>query len=160
MSTDPNFQLPTLFDDADHASLGAQRAFHRGLLLWLAAAVLVAIFGLVQDPWAGFASAGAFAAALVIGAVEERSNPERAWYEQRAVAESVKSLAWKCAVGGGEFEIGDGTADEVDARFVHALAALRSHLSAQPPQLAVPVTITDEMRRIRDGTLAERRTGI
>ncbi|MEV0530360.1 DUF4231 domain-containing protein [Kitasatospora sp. NPDC050463] len=90
--------LPELFRVADSASLQGQR---RSVLLsaWeLALLVVAAAAGSADgEPWA-WPAAVAYLGAIVLALVISRQNPQGLWYEGRAAAESVKTLAWKFAV--------------------------------------------------------------
>ncbi|MGV9266308.1 DUF4231 domain-containing protein [Kitasatospora sp. NPDC003701] len=90
--------LPELFRVADSASLQGQR---RSVLLsaWELALLVVAAAAGSADgaPWA-WPAAVAYLGAIVLALVISRQNPQGLWYEGRAAAESVKTLAWKFAV--------------------------------------------------------------
>lgn len=90
--------LPRLFWAADAASrMGQDRTVW--LSLWeLALLVAAASAGAADgEPWA-WAAAVAYLGAVIIAALIARQNPQRLWYDGRAVAESVKTLSWKYAV--------------------------------------------------------------
>lgn len=60
--------------------------------------------------------------ALVLRVLRLLFRPDRLWYEARAVAESVKSIAWRYAVGGEPFQIAstpDALRDVIRDRFNH-----------------------------------------
>ncbi|MFG2820741.1 DUF4231 domain-containing protein [Kitasatospora sp. NPDC048365] len=90
--------LPRLFWAADGASVQGQgRAVTLSrweLLLLVAAAATGSADG---AGWA-WAAAAAYLGALTTAALMARQNPQRLWYDGRAVAESVKTLVWKYAV--------------------------------------------------------------
>jgi hypothetical protein len=82
-------------------------------------------------------------------------RPERAWYEGRAAAESVKTLAWRYMVRGESFEAGEGA----DAKFVRELKGLLQDLadlalSDDDPEAA---QITAAMRAARAHDFVFRR---
>ncbi|HZC05724.1 MAG TPA: DUF4231 domain-containing protein [Ktedonobacterales bacterium] len=121
--------MPPLFHDADRRAIHAQ-VFFFGWLRWelvlLGLGVLVGVFNgaatrigpisLVVPPFtiAGLrittltafeiTEALLLALALVMRLIRVITRPERLWYEARAVAESVKSIAWRYAVGGEPFQ--------------------------------------------------------
>ena len=121
--------MPALFHHADRKSVSAQK-FYFGWLRWelilLGLGVLVGAFNgvtrsigpvsLVVPPFPVFgyrittltafeiAEAGLLALALAMRLARVFTRPERLWYEARAVAESVKSIAWRYAVGGEPFQ--------------------------------------------------------
>ena len=104
-------QMPAVYAFASKASAKGQNRFKR--LTWLALFLLVlaAGGGVVDRPWAGWASAAAFLASIVLTALASYEKSQRAWYDGRAAAESAKSIVFKYAVGGEPFPIGDPKAD-------------------------------------------------
>ena len=70
----------------------------------LAAAVL-GLFGVAVDGvnWAALLASLGFLVSLLASSWLLWQRPERAWYDARAGAESIKTLAWQFAVAGGEF---------------------------------------------------------
>lgn len=155
--------FPALYRDADVASLKAQRQFLIATAAALACSVVGAVAGALDPSWAGYVAAVAFVGALAASFALLRGNPEKLWYDGRAVAESVKTLAWQYAVGGGDFPRGSAVADPedervVDRRFVDALAAVRDGLGDVAPVPQGPVEqLTQPMRKLRASSLAARR---
>ncbi|WP_327068384.1 DUF4231 domain-containing protein [Kitasatospora sp. NBC_01250] len=100
-STEPVHEaelLPELFRVADLASRRGQRhsiTLARWQLLLLTAGA--AVGSLAGRPYAWVAAA-AYLGAGGLAALVSRQNPQGLWYEGRAAAESVKTLAWKFAV--------------------------------------------------------------
>jgi hypothetical protein len=84
------------------------------------------------------------------------TNPRRSWYDTRAAAESVKSLAWQYAVGGGDFV---STIPEIDARqqLLRAVAEVRNRLNKQPLPLPGANEVTQAMESLRAAPLNVRR---
>ena len=70
-----------------------------------------------------------FASALVATGWLLWQRPERDWYDARAGAESVKTLTWQFAVGGGEFPI-DVNDQDVRVRFVARLREVLTDLAS------------------------------
>jgi SMODS and SLOG-associating 2TM effector domain 3/SMODS and SLOG-associating 2TM effector domain 1 len=155
--------LPALYRDADAASLRAQRQFFAATAAILACSIVAAIFGAVDADWAGYISALAFVGALAGSYVVLKSNPERVWYDGRAVAESVKTLAWQYAVGGGDFPrslASPESAEEraTDRRFIAALVEVRRGLGDVTPVPQGPIQqLSTTMRNIRASNLESRR---
>ena len=121
--------MPPLFHHADKRSARAQRFFFAWLrweLILLGLGVLVGAFNgvttqigpvsLLVPPFTiggirittlsafEITEAALLALALVMRLIRFITRPERLWYEARAVAESVKSIAWRYAVGGEPFQ--------------------------------------------------------
>src|SRR5438105_1326840 len=112
-------ELPSVFVAADRSSLSQQR-----LSLWLRRVqlltlVVAAALGAVavrtgSVEWGPLLAGLAFVVAGLMEATILTVQPERGWYGGRAVAESVKTLAWRYAVAGEPFAKpgrGDGEAD-------------------------------------------------
>ncbi|TQM78233.1 uncharacterized protein DUF4231 [Saccharothrix saharensis] len=101
--------LPALFHDAERASLRGQRQALAWSRIRLISAVLAAIGGAMTWKFFGDASPGgalamvAFSVALVVEILLWTQQPERDWYAGRAVAESIKTLAWRYAAAGAPF---------------------------------------------------------
>ncbi|MFG3604381.1 DUF4231 domain-containing protein [Micromonospora chersina] len=100
--------LPSVFRDADRAAKQAQRGTLRWTLVRLTGAVAAAIGGAISlalfgKEWAGAISALGFGAALVAEFVLLQSGYERSWYQSRASAESLKTIAWRYAVAADPF---------------------------------------------------------
>ncbi|MET8698174.1 DUF4231 domain-containing protein [Kitasatospora sp. NPDC058032] len=157
--------LPELFRTADQASLSGQQQtlrWYRGLISML---VLAAAVGSLPGPDDKGASditpLFSVVALLVAGyfwARLRRSNPQGRWYEARAAAESVKTLAWKYSVRARPFE-GDAESADVDRGYLlqveDVLRAFEDPAIVPPESVA---EITPEMRRVRAESLTARRT--
>ncbi|MCX4747315.1 DUF4231 domain-containing protein [Kitasatospora sp. NBC_01287] len=157
--------LPEPFRTADQASVEAQRQtlrWYRGMILMLV--VAAAVSAVIAPSSSGHGSAAPFvsvAAFLLAGyfwARLRRANPQARWYEARAAAESVKTLAWKYTVRAHPF---DGPADspEVDEWYREQVAGVLRTFEAGgslPPDAAPE--ITDGMRQLRAADLTARRT--
>lgn len=105
--------MPGFFADADAASLNGQRLYLRLNRIRLASAIVGAAGSIVvlsdsrMNYSAGVALAG-FLVALVAELVLSYLQPERDWYSGRAMAESMKTMAWRYAVHGEPFTAGLG----------------------------------------------------
>jgi hypothetical protein len=156
----PRVAFPSLFLAADDRAAGAQASYLKLLrvrLLLLSVAAAAAIPAVSTGHVKPFAilSAAAFAAAGAIEAHLLRSHPEVDWYRARAVAESVKTLAWRYMVGGDPVAI---SLEGADAEFVDRLREILNDLS----DLTLPIPtgsgqLTAEMREARGYSLDRRR---
>lgn len=175
--------MPPLFHDADKRSIRAQ-AFYYGWLQWelilLVLGVLVGAFSgvatqvgplaLVVPPFSllGYristlnafvlAEAILLLAALVMRVLRVAFRPDRLWYEARAVAESVKSMTWRYAVGGEPFDIAvapDALRAIVADRFENIQADLSKYRA--PEAVRSHHQITPGMDAVRALPLAERK---
>jgi hypothetical protein len=158
----PEPELPALHQSFDACAAAGQTRFLRLTRASLLATVIAAAAGAVSigdgPDWAAVVALLAFAAAAGSRLLLLQERPERAWYDARAGAESVKTLAWQYAVGGGPFACGGSDPDprqRLAERFrelIHATPALRHPPGAGNQQ------ITDWMRDLRDRPLADRQT--
>lgn len=151
---------PGLYQAADAASLRQQRAFLRAVRFRLTFVVLAAIFAAFTlrvgagavDVFA-VGTALAFVCALVIELSVTGSRPDSGWYVGRALAESVKTLTWRYAVGASPFALSRSDADD---EFVARLRALHDDLPNIRLLATTAPAITDRMRSLRTSALAER----
>ncbi|MEU6795720.1 DUF4231 domain-containing protein [Nonomuraea wenchangensis] len=117
--------IPSLYRAAQAASSSGQKRFLRATrlrltLLMLAAIMSVAIWRVANIEISSILSVTAFGGALITGTYLALVRPERAWYEGRAVAESVKSLMWRYMAGGATFRAsGSNNKLTVEQLFVH-----------------------------------------
>jgi hypothetical protein len=150
-ASDPGLELPPLFHAADLLSLAGQRRAFTLLFFQLAALVAAAAADWVDATvgavrLAPALAGGLFLAALLLGLETVRVRPERQWYLGRALAESVKSLAWLYAVGGHPFPLGDASAGP---RFEQRAAALLAQLAPEGIEVGTGREITAGMRDLR-----------
>ncbi|MFE0458996.1 DUF4231 domain-containing protein [Kitasatospora sp. NPDC058965] len=152
--------LPEPFHTADRAALLGQRQTLRWYRWMIVMLVLAAAVGVVATG-RGAAPLVSVAAFLVAGFFWSRlrsTNPQAHWYQARAAAESVKTLAWAYTVRAHPF---DGPADslEVDevyrAELARLLATFEEYGVFGPD--AAP-EVTDGMRSLRAESLVVRRT--
>ncbi|MFD7587807.1 DUF4231 domain-containing protein [Kitasatospora sp. NPDC059811] len=153
--------LPGFFWAADAASLRGQRrsvllsAWE--LLLLVAAAATGSADG---EPWA-WPAAAAYLGAIVLAVVISRQNPQGLWYEGRAAAESVKTLAWKFAVRADAYQPPPHTLPDAEGLYRvqlgGVLGAFRDGRVVAPGAGAELAGITAAMRDLREQPLAVRR---
>jgi SMODS and SLOG-associating 2TM effector domain 3/SMODS and SLOG-associating 2TM effector domain 1 len=100
----------------------------------------------------------AFCIALSVRMRLLNDRPQRTWYGGRAAAESARTLAWRYAVGGAPFQIGQDP-DEVDMAFTKRLQEILTDVNAG--SLVAPTEIhtqiTPRMRELRARSLEERK---
>lgn len=158
----PNADMPQLFRAADAASLEGQArylAWTRARLFLIVAAAACGIgsfrVGSGQVDLLSLMALVLFIAAVLFEGMLWRQHPERDWYDGRALAESVKTLAWKFAVAGGPFSLGKDP-KEAERSFAERLNELKEpyrdlNLSAIPGEF-----ITPWMRDLRNAPFSER----
>ena len=156
------FDFPETFVTTDAASLEGQRRFIRStriqLLLLVVASAAGAFSWTVNRTWDGAAllAGVAFLAAAVLRTVLIRGRPHRVWYDGRAAAESIKTLAWKYSVAGDPFLSTNVDSDDVFRRLSSdVLASFGTLGSAVGSASNEP---TQSMRSFRNTPLAERRS--
>lgn len=156
--------FPALYQAADTASKSAQnyyvRLFRATLVLLLVGALLGAV-SIKSGRWQEFSSIGAavlLAASLALNSALKLLAPEKTWFGGRAVAESVKSVAWRYMVGGDPFRI-DLDPTVAISKFSDELKAIlkeRRSLSAKFTDPANALQITPEMEEQRRKSTDER----
>ena len=158
--------LPALHNAASKASITAQERyialFGLNLLLLSLGAIVTGVSLQSNSMRATFAMiAGiSFTLSLIVAAALGTKRYEKSWYGGRAIAESVKTLAWKYMTGAEPYEI-FLSARDADERFgmdVSAVLEQRRHLSgALHGELSNSPQITAEMRFIRQLNTDERK---
>jgi SMODS and SLOG-associating 2TM effector domain 3/SMODS and SLOG-associating 2TM effector domain 1 len=165
----PNIDLPAIFEVADGVSVKGQQQTKRRIIAQLVALNLAAacsVFslkisaGAVTLDWTGLVAAVAFVVVLFIQISRNTHKPEQAWYDGRAVAESVKSLAWKYAVGSRPFALGDANAPNVDRLFIGRLQDIVRQMDDPHSSMALrdeDQQISASMRALRAQPLGIRK---
>ncbi|MFF7632320.1 DUF4231 domain-containing protein [Kitasatospora sp. NPDC008050] len=162
-STDPVHEaelLPELFRVADSASQRGQRhsiTLARWQLLLLTAGA--AVGSLAGRPYAWVAAA-AYLGAGWLAVVVSRRNPQGLWYEGRAAAESVKTLAWKFAVRADAYQPLPTTLPDAEGLYdLQLRGILRGfrHSPALPGDAERRAGVTAAMRELREQPLTVRR---
>lgn len=160
-------ELSGTYRSADALSGAGQRRTRRLVATELVSLILAGVAGLTSyrvgaqgwDLWA-LAAALCFALALTCTVIRSVSKPESHWYIGRAGAESVRTLAWRYAVGGEPFPVGAATDEAAVAlRYLDRLREILDELSGAG-LAAEPVDadeLTDPMRALRRSGLAERK---
>jgi hypothetical protein len=169
--------LPSLHADASAVSARNQRWFYRLTRATLLLGVLAAVGGVatieinlshLQVDMAAVGSMIAFAGMSVLTIYIQAKHPERVWYQARALAESVKTLAWQYSVGGSEYVRGasdepdepdEPDAHEVRARFLAELQEIVVSMNRLGMEASLPLQedqITDAMRTLRSKSLFDR----
>src|SRR5688500_7549214 len=93
--------MPALFADADGASLRAQKQYLWQVRVDLSLILIASLFGALSvgdtelKRAVAVGSAVAFGLSVIATAVLGIRRDDRKWFEGRAIAESVKTLAWR-----------------------------------------------------------------
>ncbi|MEV4558651.1 DUF4231 domain-containing protein [Kitasatospora sp. NPDC049285] len=161
--------LPGLFWAADGASLqGQARAV--ALARWELLMLVVAAFAGSADGalWA-WAAALAYLGALFMAVMVAWQNPQRLWYDGRAVAESVKTLVWKYAVRADSYQPPPRKLPDAERLYDIQLAGILSEFDSDrvTPGVSEELRvwraparhpqITETMEKLRDQPLSVRR---
>jgi protein-S-isoprenylcysteine O-methyltransferase Ste14 len=142
--------MPPLFRAADAASLAGQALTVRLARLQLVLLTGAALFAtLPQWHWSVAVAGALLVMAMWYALRNHREAPQAAWYEGRAVAESIKTLVWKYSVGADR--------PDPDALYDTQLSALLHTFRDKGvlPHDAEP-EITAGMRNLRAAPLAVR----
>lgn len=148
--------FPQLQRAGEGVAATAQRLLTRWVKATLLLTVLAAAMGPIEHAWAGWIAAVSFAIALMLGVVALRRDIEARWYDARALAETVKSMSWKYAVGSSDYPKNGADEPTVQLHFEERLATLLPALvtldALPPPEPASH----DEIRALRQAPLATR----
>lgn len=91
--------LPGLYQSANDASIAEQRKHFHSIFWYLFLLILASLFAFIADgspnPFFRIMSALFFLITLFIMIWQRVSKPDDTWYNGRAVAESVKTRAWR-----------------------------------------------------------------
>src|SRR3954452_13487116 len=146
-------ELPALHDATSEMSARAQREFlwltwSQLLLVLVAATAGVVTLKVGKDATPAGAVVGliAFVVSILLRLFALARRPEGRWYEGRAAAESVKTLAWRFAVGGHPFPV---TGIDVEELFVSRVNEVLSSLSSLDTGQASASQLTSGMKALR-----------
>lgn len=159
---------PALHEAADAASLRGQKQYLAALKTRLGGLILAAVGGgvlisLGAPEVGGWLALIGFLTALLAEWYTSNQKPDRAWYEGRAAAESVKTLAWRYTVRGDSFDSVSGRGVEVDEGEVarEFISRIRETLhdlnDVDLGEAATSEQITPTMRGIRDSSFLDRK---
>lgn len=161
-SSDQEFDLPAIYVAADQASGRGQRSYMRLSAIRLISLLVGAFAGALSFVATSFAVWGwLLLLAFVVAAFAEfsliRVQPERDWYAGRAIAESVKTLAWRYSVRGEPFNsmMSDRAAEEL------LLARIKEVVRKGSDRIDLEIgsaVVTEAMRSLRAEGLESRRS--
>lgn len=146
-------QLPGLFRSADAASVKAQANYFLGLKLYLFLLVVAATVTYLwpSDEFGAIASAILFLLTLGILIYLRLKRPDDTWYNGRAVAESVKTRAWRWVMRAEPYD-DSHTHEAVTTLFIDDMKKILSQNRRLSDALDVSVgfeAITESMANIR-----------
>jgi SMODS and SLOG-associating 2TM effector domain 3/SMODS and SLOG-associating 2TM effector domain 1 len=150
--------LPALFQAADDRAIRAQATFLRTTALQIYGLVLLAAVetaqGIADDARFLDVAVAVIAAGLILIRVVSMSwRSEKVWYQARAAAESLKTMAWKFMMRSAPF---DG--DDAEHLFLGRLTGVLRDLPDQPitPPAPDAPQVTPTMRTVRSAQIGVR----
>jgi hypothetical protein len=155
--------LPGLYQCADSASLKEQKKYFTGIAIYLILLIVAALFAYFsneqQNPTTKILSALFFLTTLSIMVWLRVAKPDDIWYNGRAVAESVKTRAWRWMLRAEPYKSFED--DEiVRKKFVGDLKTILNQNKSLIGKLGVEVSveepISEIMQIVRDLPLEER----
>lgn len=152
--------LPSLYHSADTLSLKRQRAFFLALrlnLMFLTGAAVLSLLN-ISHWWGALLQAIVLLGALSTTVYLMTQRPERTWYAARAVAESVRTLAWRFAMRSEPF---DGSDQEARLQFASKLREVTSQnveVASRLTSAPGAKNVTDGMLELRASPLGQRST--
>jgi hypothetical protein len=103
---------PGMYQDAEAASSRAEKQYFYAVLATVVLLMVSALTSLVEfaRPWSSFLQAGALLGSLAITIYRAQQEPQKLWYDMRALAEAVKSLAWRFMMRAKPYDLNEATA--------------------------------------------------
>ncbi len=153
--------LPGLYQSSGQASLEAQSTYFRSLRWYLILLVLAVFIAFVwpNDSFGALSSAILFLVTLGILIFIRVQRPDDTWYNGRAVAESVKTRAWRWMMRADPYEDTDNI-KIVSGQFMNDLKAILNQNRSLSHSLqcasGVNDPISDKMKYVRSLSVPER----
>lgn len=156
-----DFDLPGVWKNADEESRRGQLWTLRLTWLKVGAGGVAALGGALS--WtvgrvdiAAWVVLVGFLVALGSELASWATQPERLWYEGRAVAESAKTLAWRYAIGADPFPV-EMLRPEAEANFRDRMSAVADQVADRVVFDAEQSVLTPAMDALRSKPFGERR---
>lgn len=157
-----NSDFPALFNAADEASLSAQQKY----LLLVKSDLAILVVSALMSSWSpngadplAIPSAILITVGIFITYLLSSSKHERVWFDARAVAESVKSLAWRYMTASEPFP-SSLTHQNLDEKFLEqldqVLKARQDIASELSTETSTTPQISETMRQIRQLPTSDR----
>lgn len=150
--------FPALYTSADGNSASAQSRFLAALVGSLGCLVVAALLSTLNIPniWFAGAQVVVLLGSLALTVYLANGKPQRLWYGSRALAESVKTVAWRYMMRAEPFDLPD---TEVRPHFIRALRRIlddNKSIGSQSDEVSGNSQITARMDEIRGLPLADR----
>lgn len=153
--------LPGLYQSANQASLSAQNVYYTSLRWYLLLLVLAAFvsYSRPNDVVVALVSASLFLITLGILIFIRVKRPDDVWYNGRAVAESVKTIAWRWMMRAEPYEDNENI-EIVSRTFLNDLKTILDQNKSLSHSLQAGVALNDpiseKMREVRKLSVADR----
>lgn len=153
--------LPGVWKNADEESKRGQQWTLRLTWLKIGAGILAALGGVLswtvdRGDIAAWTVLIGFLVALGSELATWATQPERLWYEGRAVAESAKTLAWRYAIGADPFPV-EMPRPEAEANFRERMSSVANQVADRVVFDAEQPVLTPAMDALRSKSFSERR---
>lgn len=156
-----SLDLPALFHDADSASNAQQNRYLSLIVAEYGAILVAAILTTINAKHAGFLVIYALIiiASLSIMLVRTLSKPEQDWYKCRALAESIKTIAWRYSMKSEPFNDRLQIESKKDFRdYLTEILKANAHIGHTIAGLNTGgAQVTDSMNQIRGGSISDRK---
>jgi hypothetical protein len=157
-------ELPSIFIDSDQASQSAQRAYLRLIKADIGFVLVAAVLGAFAPTLAearvalAYLIVAAFSGSLLASVVLANRRYDRLWYGGRALAESVKTLAWRFSTRAEPYNTEDGASTERFVADLEQVLAQKKALGIVPLGETTTVSgqITGAMSRLRAANVDTR----
>lgn len=154
--------LPGLFCWAEDVKSRGRRRLLTGTRIRLGLTVLVAVVAVAATPfdskdvaWSAIVAAAGLLGAVFADLALLQMRPERDWVEGGALAEAIKSLAWRYAVGGDPFPAPHLRADDVFLDELDELSSAGQELDVSAAMGGPPISA--QMRALRSAPFDVRK---
>jgi hypothetical protein len=142
--------FPAIFRHADQSAITHQKRYRRLVIAFSATASITAISGLIQQSQIQMSIAFSMTVVqLMATLVNSALGWNHRWYQARAIAESVKSLTWRFAVGGSPFPSSMPMPDAREALSKSIMDILKP-ISSNSPLIADKLPQFEDMSRIEN----------
>jgi len=156
-------EFPGLYQSANSASVKEQQKYFNGIAVYLVLLILAALFAYLSDgnqnPSTKIISTIFFLVTLSIMIWLRVSKPDDIWYNGRAVAESVKTRAWRWMLRAEPYEDCENV-EIMRRKFVGDLKTILKQNESLIGRLGIGVSlaepISEKMLEIRKLTLNDR----
>ncbi|WP_212743058.1 DUF4231 domain-containing protein [Sphingopyxis sp. 2PD] len=161
--TAPQFDYPALYDDADHQAASSQSHTLNLIRIEYALLIVAAVLSMnwSNDPIFFAVYAAVLLTSLGVLVKRNSEKPEQGWYRGRALAESIKTSAWRFCMRAEPFDDAETVATPRRAFRDHLADILKANFSTNSPapsNSAAGAQIPLSMLQVRSLPLDERKS--